>query len=178
MKHKNGKALSEKISKLTESEFSSLVKRCSSIYQEDLCFLEDIRIKFVSFDFIDDDAWKLWKYLEAIVEEFHGDAEKYYMNFYDLLHELLLPQKFEGDITVTSVLLSETANHLLIYSMQGQEVAQMISKMIVLIMINQPYQNERLKAYSILLDMLFTSFIKDSNLQKRGIRIHTTSNAY
>ena len=56
MKHKNGKALSEKISKLTESEFSSLVKRCSSIYQEDLCFLEDIRIKFVSFDFIDDDA--------------------------------------------------------------------------------------------------------------------------
>ena len=62
--------------------------------------------------------------------------------------------------------------------MQSQKVAQMISKMIVLILIIQPYQNEKLKAYSTLLDMLLISFIKDSNLQKRGIRIHTTSNAY
>ena len=62
--------------------------------------------------------------------------------------------------------------------MQNQKVAQMISKMIVLILIIQPYQIEKLKAYSTLLDMLLISFIKDSNLQKRGIRIHTTSNAY
>ena len=34
------------------------------------------------------------------------------------------------------------------------------------IVIIQPYQNERLKAYSTLLDILFISFIKDSNLQK------------
>ena len=54
----------------------------------------------------------------------------------------------------------------------------MKSKMIVLIVITQAYQNERLKAYSTLLDMLFISFIKDTNLQKRGIRINTTSNGY
>ena len=38
---------------------------------------------------------ELWKYLEPVVEEFHGDVDKNYMNFYDLLHEnmeiLLLP---------------------------------------------------------------------------------------
>ena len=54
MKHKNDKALPEKVSKLTASEFSSLVKRCSSICQQDLCLPEDIRSKFGSFDFTDD----------------------------------------------------------------------------------------------------------------------------
>ena len=49
MKHKNDKALPEKVSKLTASEFSSLVKRCSSICQQDLCLPEDIRSKFGSF---------------------------------------------------------------------------------------------------------------------------------
>ena len=33
MKHKNDKALTEKVSQLTASEFSSLMKRCSSICQ-------------------------------------------------------------------------------------------------------------------------------------------------
>ena len=42
----------------------------------------------------------------------------------------------------------------------------MKSKMFVLIVIIQPYQNERLKAYSTLLDMLFISFIKDTNFKK------------
>ena len=42
----------------------------------------------------------------------------------------------------------------------------MLAKMIVAIVIIQPYQNERLAAYNTLLDMLFISTIKDSNLQK------------
>ena len=86
MKHKNDKALPEKVSKLTASEFSSLVIRCSSICQQDLCLAEDIRSKSGSFDFTDDDPLELWKYLEPIIEEFHGDAEKYYINLYGLLH--------------------------------------------------------------------------------------------
>ena len=115
MKHKSDKALREKVSKLRTSEFSSLVKRCSSICQQDFCLPEDIRSKFGSFDFTDDDALELQKYLEPILEEFHGDAEKYYMNFCGSLHENLLPQKIEGDITVTNILLPEIANHLLIH---------------------------------------------------------------
>ena len=46
MKRKNAKLLLEKASKLTASEFSGLVKRCSSICQHDLCLPEDIRSKF------------------------------------------------------------------------------------------------------------------------------------
>ena len=65
MKHKNDKALPEKVSKLTASEFSSLVKRCSSISQQDLCLPEDVRSKFGSFDFTDDDVLELWKYFRA-----------------------------------------------------------------------------------------------------------------
>ena len=70
MKHKNAKALSEKVSKLTKTEFSSLVKQCSSICQQDFCLPEDIRSKFGSFDFTDDDTLELLKYLEPDVEEF------------------------------------------------------------------------------------------------------------
>ena len=65
------------------------MERCSSVCQQDLCLPDDIRSKFGSFDFTNDDALELWEYLEAVVEEFHGDAEKYFMNFYGLLHETL-----------------------------------------------------------------------------------------
>ena len=64
LKHKNIKALPENFSKLTASEFFSLVKRCPSLCQQDLCSPEDIRN--------DDDALELWKYLEPIIEEFQG----------------------------------------------------------------------------------------------------------
>ena len=51
MKHKNDKGLSGKVSILTASEFSSLVKRCSSICQQVLFLPQGIRSKFGSFDF-------------------------------------------------------------------------------------------------------------------------------
>ena len=69
---------------------------------------------------------ELWKYLEWIVEEFYGDAEEYYMNLYGLLHENVLQQKFEGDKSSFNIF------------MQSQEVAQMIAKRIVVIVITQP----------------------------------------
>ena len=117
-KHKNAKALPGKMSNLTASEFSSLVKRYSWIHQKGLRLPEVIRSKFGSFAFTDDNALELWKYLAPvarIVKEFHGDATKYYMNLYGLLHESLLSQKFAGDITVTSILLSDIENYPLIH---------------------------------------------------------------
>ena len=59
---------------------------------------------------------ELGKYLEPFAKEIHVDAEKNYMSFYGLLQENLLPQKSEGGITVTNILLPEfeIANHLLI----------------------------------------------------------------
>ena len=66
IKNKNAKPLSGKLSKLTTSYFSSLVKRCSSICQQDLCLPGKIISKFGSFDFIDD-TLELWKYLKPVV---------------------------------------------------------------------------------------------------------------
>ena len=94
MEHKNAKAFLAKVSKLATSELFSLAKPWSSIWQQDLCIPEDIRNKFGSFDFTNDDPLELWKYLEPVIEEFHGDVEKYCMTFYGLLHKNLLPQIF------------------------------------------------------------------------------------
>ena len=63
------------------------MRRCSSICQQDLCLPEDNRGKFGSFVF---DCTlmmmhlELRKYfdLETVAEEFHGNAEKYHINFY------------------------------------------------------------------------------------------------
>ena len=49
------------------------------------------------------------KYLKPVVKEFHGDAEKYYMNLYGLLHANLLLQSFEEYTTVINILLPEIA---------------------------------------------------------------------
>ena len=76
MKHKNAKALPEKSLMLTASDFSSLVKRYSSICQQHLCLPKHIPSKFGSFDFTDDDKLELWIYLELVVEDFHEGAEK------------------------------------------------------------------------------------------------------
>ena len=72
LKQKNVKALPEKASKLTASEFSSLVKGCPLLCQQDLCSPEDIRNKFGSFDFTDNNALELWEYLDPVIEEFQG----------------------------------------------------------------------------------------------------------
>ena len=50
MKHKNDKGLPGKVSILTASKFSSLVKRCSSICQQVSFLPQSIRSKFGSFD--------------------------------------------------------------------------------------------------------------------------------
>ena len=44
---------------------------------------------------------------------FHGDTEKYYTDFFGLLHKNLLSQNLEGDITVTNILFPEISDHLL-----------------------------------------------------------------
>ena len=113
MKHKKYQSIARKIFKVNSKWVFQLDEKSGLICQQDLCLTEDIRKKFGSCDFIDDDALELWKYLESVVEVFHGVAEKYNMNFYGLLHKNLL--KFEGDIAVTTILLPEIGNHLLIH---------------------------------------------------------------
>ena len=55
----------------------------------------------------------LWEKLRQITDEFNGNAEKFYAAFYGLLVENVFSLKF--DITSTNILMSEVANHILIY---------------------------------------------------------------
>lgn len=83
------------------------------------------------------------------------------MKLCGLLQENLLLQKFERDVTGTNIVLLEIRNHLLICIMQSQEKAQMVVKMILVMLIIPQYQNERLKACNNLPGILFISFVKD-----------------
>ena len=67
------------------NEFMNIGKKCADSCNEDLCFPEDIRKTFSSFDFTPGGAVELWVVLKPVVEKFHGNAENYYSKFYGLL---------------------------------------------------------------------------------------------
>ena len=58
------------------------------------------------------------------MEDFSGDAEKFYSGFYGLLLDNLLPSKFE-DETVTNILMTEAANHILIHLSGGSDIVSL-----------------------------------------------------
>ena len=58
------------------------------------------------------------------MEDFSGDAEKFYSGFYGLLLDNLLPSKFE-DETVTNILMIEAANHILIHLSGGSDIVSL-----------------------------------------------------
>ena len=55
------------------------------------------------------------------MEDFCGNAEKFYSGFYGLLLDNLLPSKFE-DETVSNILMTEAANHILIHLSDGSDL--------------------------------------------------------
>ena len=99
---------------LQTEEFISIVENCADICKNDLCLPENIRNEFCNFKLSSDNTKKLWVYIEPKINKFCGNAEKFFSSFYGLLQENLLPQKFNGDITVTNILMQEIANHLFI----------------------------------------------------------------
>ena len=87
-------------------EFMNTVKNCADSCSEDLCLPEDPRKMFSSFDFTPvDDPVELPAVLKPVVENFHGNTENYYSNFYGLLQE----KTFGGDITLTNILSPEVS---------------------------------------------------------------------
>ena len=73
-----------------------------------------------NFVFTSEDSLQLLQKLKYIKEDFSGDAEKFYSGFYGLLLDNLLPSKFE-DETVTNILMTEAANHILIHLSGGSD---------------------------------------------------------
>ena len=100
-----------------------IVDECAEIYFNDLCLPHESRRFFSkkNFVFTSECSVQLLHKLKYIVEDFSGDAEKFYSGFYGLLLDNLLPSKFE-DETVTNILLTEAANHILIHLFGGSDI--------------------------------------------------------
>ena len=62
-------------------EFINIMNKCADSCNEDLCFPDDTRQTFSSFDFTPGNAVELWVVLKPVVEKFHGNAENYYSWF-------------------------------------------------------------------------------------------------
>ena len=166
----NAKALLEKVSELTANEFSSFDEKLLFIMSPRFMFTRGY-MKQIWF------LWFYWWWCIRIVEIFRDD-EKYYMNFYGLLHENLLPKKFERDITVTNILLSEIANHILIYYAKSGRGTDDIKNDCS----NSDYSaiSEReIKSLEYIAGYVIHKLYKRFKFtKKRRILIHTTSNAY
>ena len=100
--------------KLHSLTLKSIVNKCAKLCSNDLCLPEATRCVFSAFSFTNDDAVDLWNNFKPIIEKYNGDAETFYMDFYGLLAGNLLPSKFE-DSTISNILLTEVANHMLIH---------------------------------------------------------------
>ena len=104
--------LSEEI----HSKLKDILEACAEKISGDLCFPEDFRSNFCkeNFSISDEDTDNLWQNIKPVVEEFNGDAEKFYSKFYGSFIENLLPSKFT-EAFLTNTLLAQVANHVLFH---------------------------------------------------------------
>ena len=103
-----------------------IINECAESCFNDLCLPQESRDFFSkkNFVFTSEDSLQLLQKLKYIVEDFSGDAEKFYSGFYGLLLDNLLPSKFE-DETVTNILMTEAANHILIHLSGGSDIVSL-----------------------------------------------------
>ena len=103
-----------------------IINECAESCFNDLCLPQESRGFFSkkNFVFTSADSLQLLQKLKYIVEDFSGDAEKFYSVFYGLLLDNLLPSKFE-DKTVTNILMTEAANHILIHLSGGSDIVSL-----------------------------------------------------
>ena len=100
--------------KLPISNLISILNICAGIITTDMCLPEAKRKVFEHFSISLEEANILWVKLRPLLDEFNGNAERFYAQFYGLLAENILPLKFD-DITSTNILMTEVANHILIH---------------------------------------------------------------
>ena len=100
--------------KLHPLQLKTIVLKCAEKLSSDECFPSNLREKFSkrSFAFTNEDAVELWSKLRKVIDNFNGDAEKFYSGFFSLLVVNVLPSKFDKSF-VTNTLMSEVANLLL-----------------------------------------------------------------
>ena len=100
--------------KLHPLQLKAIVVRSADKICSDECFPSSLRDKFTKglFNFTNDDAVDLWRKLKSVIDNFKGDAEKFYSGFFSLLVVNILPSKFEESF-LTNTLMAEVGNLLL-----------------------------------------------------------------
>ena len=113
-------------SKVNAEIFHQILNECTEKCFADQCLPEKTREKFSKQNlvFSSDDALQLLCKFQSILTNFNGDAEKFYAEFYGLLMVNLLPSKFE-DVTLSNILLTEVANHVLIHLSGGSDIVSL-----------------------------------------------------
>ena len=66
------------------------------------------------FSFSNEDATKLWYTFRKVIDDFNGNAEKFYTGIYGFFVDNVLPTKFEEEY-LTNTLLIEAANGILLH---------------------------------------------------------------
>ena len=81
--------------KLPISNLISILNICAGIITTDMCLPEAKRMIFEHFSISLEEANILWVQLRPLLDEFNGNAERFYTQFYGLLAENILPLKFD-----------------------------------------------------------------------------------
>ena len=114
--------------KLHPLQLKAIVLKCAEKLSSDECFPSSLREKFSKglFAFTNEDAVELWSKLRKVIDNFNGDAEKFYSGFFSLLVVNVLPSKFDESF-VTNTLMSEVAN-ILLNHLSGAENLNLTNK--------------------------------------------------
>jgi hypothetical protein len=99
---------------LSPLKLKSIVEECASLLQMDMCLPFDIRKQFSceKFSYSLDDAENLWQKLKPIIEQFKGNSDLFYQDYYGLLSENLLASHF-SDLALSNTLLTEMSSLIL-----------------------------------------------------------------
>ena len=100
--------------KATYKKLNVILKTSADIASKDMCLPSLTRTFFQNFSMSPEELQILWEEMRPLIHAYSSDAEKCYAEFYALLSKNMLPTKFD-DITVTNILMTEVANHILMH---------------------------------------------------------------
>ena len=96
------------------AKLNFILKTSADIASKYMCLPSLTRTFFQNFAMSPEELQNLWEEMRPLIHAYSSDAEKFYAEFYALLSKDMLPTKFD-DITVTNILMTEVANHILMH---------------------------------------------------------------
>ena len=100
--------------KLLTAKLNFILKTSADIASKDMCLPSLTRTFFQKCSMSPEELQILWEEMRPLIHAYSSDAEKFYAEFHALLSKNMLPTKCD-DITVTNILMTEVANHILMH---------------------------------------------------------------